>query len=174
MNKILINCLILFILISGNAYNGTFPDYELFIRWTELTAFMPAMQFSIPPWHYNNLTNVSVNEICKKWADFHETDVYPQLIKYANEAVLTGAPIIRPLWWADSSDVVNLVMRDQFLVGDYFLVAPVLTQGAIQRDIYLPRGNWTDGNTLNKQYTGPIWLKNYSAPIEIIPYFISN
>lgn len=30
------------------------PDRELYIRWLELSAFMPAMQFSIPPWAYND------------------------------------------------------------------------------------------------------------------------
>lgn len=30
------------------------PDRELYIRWLELSAFMPAMQFSIPPWAYDN------------------------------------------------------------------------------------------------------------------------
>lgn len=29
------------------------PDRELYIRWLELSAFMPAMQFSIPPWKYD-------------------------------------------------------------------------------------------------------------------------
>lgn len=165
-----IKCFCFFVDNSGNAY-GNYPDYELFVRWTQLTAFLPTMQFSIPPWAYNNLTNISVNSICKKWTDFHETDVYPQLIQFSNEAVQTGAPIIRPMWWADSSDEQNLVIDDQFLIGNHFLVAPVFDQGAIQRDIYLPSGNWIDGNT-NKQYTGPNWLKNYPAPIEIIPFFI--
>lgn len=29
------------------------PDRELYIRWLELSAFMPVMQFSIPPWAYD-------------------------------------------------------------------------------------------------------------------------
>lgn len=41
--------------ILGGLYgkNGL-PDRELYIRWLELSAFMPAMQFSIPPWAYDN------------------------------------------------------------------------------------------------------------------------
>lgn len=34
--------------------NDGLPDRELYIRWLELSAFMPAMQFSIPPWAYDD------------------------------------------------------------------------------------------------------------------------
>ncbi|HEY0601550.1 MAG TPA: glycoside hydrolase family 31 protein, partial [Herpetosiphonaceae bacterium] len=37
-------------MIGGNAYGGELPDRELMIRWTQVTALLPAMQFSIPPW----------------------------------------------------------------------------------------------------------------------------
>lgn len=33
--------------------NNSLPERELYIRWLELSAFMPAMQFSIPPWAYD-------------------------------------------------------------------------------------------------------------------------
>lgn len=176
-------------MIGGNAYgslgNDTdtfnanlnvtiYPDYELFVRWAQLTAFMPSMQFSIPPWHYNNLTTVKVNDICKKMVNLHENDVYPVLIEFAKKATQTGEPIIRPMWWIDSLDRQNLVIDDQFLVGDKFLVAPILDKGATKRDVYLPKGTWIDGNNNQAKYVGPKWIKDYNAPIEIIPYFISS
>lgn len=44
--------------ISGALYeNNGLPDRELYIRWLELSAFMPAMQFSIPPWAYDDEVN---------------------------------------------------------------------------------------------------------------------
>jgi alpha-glucosidase (family GH31 glycosyl hydrolase) len=36
---------------------------QLFIRWTQLTAFLPAMQFGVPPWYFDEETN----SICKKY-----------------------------------------------------------------------------------------------------------
>jgi alpha-glucosidase (family GH31 glycosyl hydrolase) len=78
------------------------------------------------------------------------------------------------MWWLDSSDVNNLVIDDQYLLGDYFLVAPVLDKGVVKRDIYLPKGSWIDGYNDSIKYNGPIWLRNYEAGIEIIPYFIVN
>ena len=35
---------------GGNAYFGQKPTHELMVRWTQLNALMPALQFSIAPW----------------------------------------------------------------------------------------------------------------------------
>ena len=40
------------------------PSEELFIRWMQLNAFMPSMQFSISPWQYDDSR---VIEISKKY-----------------------------------------------------------------------------------------------------------
>jgi hypothetical protein len=37
-------------MIGGNAYFGQRPSHELMVRWTQVNALMPAMQFSIAPW----------------------------------------------------------------------------------------------------------------------------
>ena len=167
-------------MIGGNAYGqnrlttNAYPDYELFIRWTQLNAFLPTMQFSIPPWFYNNIKTTDVNKICKAMVDLHEFIVSPTLLKFAHVTTETGEPIIRPMWWIDSSDAQNLIIYDQFIVGDKFLVAPVLQKGATKRDIYIPIGTWLDGNINGKSYTGPIWIRNYDSPLEIIPYFINK
>ena len=46
-------------------------------------------------------------------------------------------------------------------------------EGATSRDIYLPAGEWLDGNT-GEMYrnTEGIWLRNYTAPLTVLPYFI--
>ena len=99
--------------IGGNAYvwNGdvidftavAYPDYELYIRWAQLTAFLPSMQFSIPPWYYDDKTDVAVNQICRLLVELHETLVWPLMTKYARLATQTGEPIIRPIWWLNNS-----------------------------------------------------------------------
>jgi len=66
------------------------------------------------------------------------------LVALAREATLTGAPIIRPLWWVAPTDPEALSIGDEFLVGDDLLVAPVIVQSARSRDIYLPAGLWRD------------------------------
>lgn len=58
----------------------------------------------------------------------------------------------------------------EFLLGEDILVAPVLVEGMVSRDIYLPRGVWTDQN-YGDTHTGPIWLYNYPANLSVLPYF---
>lgn len=57
-------------------------------------------------------------------------------------------------------------------MGENILVAPVLQEGKMSRDIYLPRGEWVDQNGVS--HTGPIWLKDYPADLSVLPYFIKN
>ena len=47
-------------MIGGNAYFGTKPDPELMVRWTQASALMPALQFSIAPWDLGP----QVDELC--------------------------------------------------------------------------------------------------------------
>lgn len=57
-------------------------------------------------------------------------------------------------------------------MGEKILAAPVITQGATSRSIYLPIGKWRDGNNNLTVYQGPITLENYAAPLGVLPYFI--
>lgn len=59
----------------------------------------------------------------------------------------------------------------EFLLGDSILSAPVLEEGAVKRDVYLPKGVWKDGNN-GKVYTGPTTIRDYPAPLDTLPYFI--
>lgn len=93
-------------MIGGNGYGDedplretTIPDRELFVRWLEVSAFMPAMQFSIAPWQYDE----EVVKIALKFVKIHETLVAPEVIRAGKIALKTGEPILRPLWWIDQT-----------------------------------------------------------------------
>jgi len=60
------------------------------------------------------------------------------------------------------------------MLGDNILVAPVTEEGAVSRDIYLPKGTWTQGGGNGTVYTGPIWLRDFPAPLEVLPYFLKT
>lgn len=51
------------------------------------------------------------------------------------------------------------------------MVAPVIQEGAFNRTVYLPQGRWVDGNS-GEVYDGPHSIVEYSAPIEVLPYFV--
>lgn len=50
-------------------------------------------------------------------------------------------------------------------------MAPVLTAITTKRDIVLPEGTWIDGNN-GTVYEGRQILKDYPAPVEVLPYFL--
>lgn len=50
-------------------------------------------------------------------------------------------------------------------------MAPVLEKGATSRKVYLPKGQWRDGNDASKTYMGPAEM-NYAAPLDTLPWFI--
>lgn len=74
--------------------------------------------------------------------------------------------------WVAPTDQKALGIGDQYLLGETIIVAPVITQGAVSRRVYLPAGKWKDGNSATV-YEGPTEF-TYPAPLEILPYFIKQ
>jgi len=46
-------------------------------------------------------------------------------------------------------------------LGDDIIAAPIVTEGATKRDIYLPEGEWKDGNS-DQAYTGPTSSRSWT------------
>ena len=80
-------------------------------------------------------------------------------------------PITRPLFFQYPDDETAYGIMDQFMLGDRFLVAPVVESGAVSRSIYLPEGTWMDKWT-SRVITGPVRLEEYPAPLDVLPIFI--
>lgn len=66
-----------------------------------------------------------------------------------------------------------LFLRIEFLLGSRYLVAPVIVEGAISRDIYFPKGRWIDANN-GAFVEGPKWIRGYAAPLDMLPYFVRH
>lgn len=157
-------------MIGGNGYNGNVPTGELIVRWTQANAFMPSMQFSYLPWDYDTQVDFDIEGIVKEYVQMH-AEYSPRIIAAMNQSIENGTPVNPPIWWLDPTDQVALGISDEYLLGEEILVAPVIEEGAISRDVYLPTGQWKDGNT-GTVIQGPTTLKNYSAPIKVLPWFI--
>ena len=153
-------------MIGGNAY-GNFPSNELYIRWLQVNALMPTLQFSITPWDFKESSQEVIN-ITKSMLSLHE-HYTPLLIKLAHNCVLTGEPILRPLWWVSPNDENTYSIDDEFLVGNDLLVAPITTDKARKRNIYLPSGDWKDHKGV--VHKGGQTLKDFSVNLEELPYF---
>ncbi|XP_012532070.1 uncharacterized protein LOC105834268 isoform X2 [Monomorium pharaonis] len=151
-----------------NDFEVDLPDKELYIRWLQLSTFLPVIRFTHLPSKYSD---ESVLEIAKRLTTLRQKTVTPLLKKYANETLDTGLPIIRPLWMLDPADPACHVVVDEFSVGEELIVAPVLYSGSRQREIYLPAGVWRDGidGSLRK---GSRWIHNYRVAEDKVAYFV--
>ena len=153
-------------MIGGNAYWGQFPDTELMIRWAQVSALMPAVQWSIPPWEVSD----EAADACKIADSMRETILLPRIDELIESAAASLTPICRPLWWLDPLDQETFNVDDQFLIGDDVLVAPVVVKGARSRRVYLPAGMWSEYNG-EKHILGSRWVE-VDAPLMKLPVFI--
>jgi len=95
-----------------------------------------------------------------------------RIIALAEESTRTGAPIVRPLWWAAGPrDEAALTVDDAFMLGDHVLVAPVVQKGATGRDIYIPAGRWRDELRNGTILDGGRWYLAYRVAIDELPRF---
>jgi alpha-glucosidase (family GH31 glycosyl hydrolase) len=80
-------------------------------------------------------------------------------------------PMLRPLFFHDPADPMLYTVDDAFLLGPDLLAAPVVTEGATARNVYLPAGQWRDAWT-GAAYAGPALLTDFPAPCPGLPLFI--
>lgn len=154
-------------MIGGNAYFGVRPDSELMVRWAQLNALMPAMQFSIAPWDLSRETEklvASALAVRQKLSGV--------LLQLAEDAAHALKPICRPLWFLDPYDEVTYTIHDQYALGDDVIVAPVVHKGANKRDVYLTQGQWHELHDDSVVFEGGQWLRDLSAPLDKLPCFV--
>lgn len=144
-------------------YNDAKLDHELFIRWAQASALLPMMQFSAAPWR------VLTEEECKLVLSFADLRVqYGDYInRCAKNAAVNGEPIARYMEYQYPNRGYETVV-DQFMLGEDMLVAPVLTKGAVSREVYIPDGEWIADD--GEHYTGPQKI-TVDAPLTRLPYF---
>jgi len=138
------------------------PSDELFVRWTEASAFMPIMQFSYFPWNYATETEQAV----RAYALLHKK-LQPYIAAHAAQR---KSPLIRPIWYDAPQVAESFPVADEYMLGPDILVAPVLTTGAVSRDILLPPGSWIDAWTGRQVQAGR--HRDYPAPCPGMPIFV--
>jgi len=141
---------------------------ELLIRWFQFSTFCPVLRMhgDRGPHDIPNLEENTIgggfsptgrpNEL---WS--YGEEVYEILLKYYHirlemkpyitaimeEAHQTGAPVIRTMFFEFPDDIKCWEVKDQYMFGDKYLVAPILYEGMRERNVYLPNGNWKDTRT---------------------------
>ena len=87
------------------------------------------------------------------------------------KARTTGMPFMRALWLQYPNDPKAARTGDEYLWGPDMLVAPIYTEGATSRDVYLPEGEWYDWWT-NKKLTGGKTI-NRDVDLATMPIYVS-
>ncbi len=150
------------------------PSGELYTRWLQVGVFSPFMRShsdstspSKEPWSFGY-----ANEVINKRSIELRYELLPYIYNVMEQAAETGVPALRPLFLEFPGDKNVTGTDDEFLFGSDLLVAPVLHEGVIQRDVYLPEGDWYDYWT-GKQYTGG---QTIQVPVALtsIPMFVRN
>ena len=138
-------------------------DQESIVRSAQCHALMPMMQFSVAPWrvlddrHFAAVKkSVAIRERYKNY-----------ILELAEKAAKTGEPIMRPMEYAYPHQGYAEI-TDQFLLGDWILVAPILKKGATVRKVVIPKGRWKsfDGQIIS----GPETI-DVKVSLDDLPFF---
>ncbi|NWH27846.1 MGA protein, partial [Grus americana] len=153
---------------TGADICGFFGDseYELCARWMELGAFYPfsrnhngngAQRQDPVAW------NSTFEDISRKVLNIRYT-LLPYLYTLMYEANAHGSTVVRPLLHEFVEDKTTWEIYKQFLWGPALLISPVLEQGAVAVNAYLPNARWYDYHT--GEYIGfRGQFRNLSSPL---------
>ena len=155
-------------MIGGGEYksflNQATIDQDLIVRSAQCHALMPMMQFSVAPWRV--LDKIHFEAVLKavklrgKFKDY--------IMKTVQESAITGEPVLRSMEYVFPHNGYELI-KDQYLIGDILLVAPIVEKNTTKRSIIVPKGVWKSEN--GQLINGPKTLE-INADIETVPYFM--
>lgn len=153
-----------------SATNGP-STKELYFRWTELGAWSPVMRThhgTAPKleWAWDKDDETIAH--FRRYAALHMALV-PYLEGLARTAADTGLPMWRGLMLAYPKDETAWEIKDEVLLGDGILLAPVMTDGATDRAVYLPEGTWFPWSAGAAVKGGG--MTTVAAPLEEMPVF---
>jgi len=156
---------------------------ELMIRWFQYAVFCPI--FRLHGYREPGLGHLETGAGNEVWSFGDEAyailrdllslreRLRPYLAEQMNIAHEQGIPPMRPLFFDFGADPHCASVEDQFMLGTDLLVAPVLSQGARSRTLYLPQGvTWLRPDT-GEAFPGGSSI-TVEAPLEVVPYFVRS
>ncbi len=147
---------------------------ELNTRWYQFGAFAPLFR-AHGQWPFREFYNIApedhpaYNSIVKYTKLRY--NLMPYIYSLAGKTYFDDYTIMRPMVMDFTSDLNTRNLKDQYMFGPAFLVAPVYKYGARDREVYFPAGEtWYDFYT-GKAIKGGQTLK-VDAPYETMPLFV--
>ena len=158
---------------------GPSPTPELFVRWVQACCLNPRMVMNSwkadgsvnVPWLHPSVTPHVAAAIKLRYT------LMPYLWFLFERASSAHHPIIRPTFYDFPDDENCLGDCDDFMLGSSLLAAPVVTQGATTREVYLPKlptsangpSAWFD--FYSGQRFEPGKIHTVAAPLDRLPLF---
>jgi alpha-glucosidase (family GH31 glycosyl hydrolase) len=117
------------------------------------------------PWTYDRETLA----IYRGYVLLHEM-LLPYVRAAARTAARCGLPIVRPMSLLDPADERAWSVADAFGYGPSLWVAPVVEEGAREREVLLPRGRWIEAWSGERVEGGHEVVA--PAPLDAIPVWV--
>ena len=117
---------------------------EVFLRWAEMAAFTPVMrthECNRPDTNFQYYDDEDCMEQLARLTGIY-TALSPMMKELVHENATKGTPVQRPLFMHNESDERSYTEQFEYLLGSDVLVAPVYTEGATDRQVYLPGDGW--------------------------------
>ncbi|KAL1584610.1 hypothetical protein WHR41_06970 [Cladosporium halotolerans] len=170
-------------------FHGGNPDdpafRELLIRWFQWGTFCPVMRLHgdrEPKPEGEPTSSGADNEV---WS--YGEEAYPILVKYLKireelreytrelmgEAHEKGSPVMRTMFYEFPEDKEAWSVETQYMYGHKYLVAPVLSSGLKDIEVYLPKGaKWQRWGEKDLQEGGQ--RITVATPIDSMPVFVKG
>lgn len=145
---------------------------ELWKRWVQFAAFTPILRDHLWVNHPSSIdiwTSRETAEYFKYYAEIH-MDLVPYIQEALIEYRAKGTPVVRHMMLEFPEDPETYTCEYQYMFGPEYLVAPVVEEGALTKDIYFPAGRWKSyWNEEIISSTGE-WI-TVEAPLEQLPVY---
>lgn len=147
---------------------------ELNTRWYQFGAFAPLFR-AHGQWPFREVFNIAPegHPAYKSIVGYTKLRyrLMPYIYSLAGMTYFDDYTIMRPMVMDFTADANTRDLKDQYMFGTAFLVAPVYKYGVRNRDVYFPKGEiWYDlyvGEAVEGGQT-----RNVSAPYERMPLFV--
>lgn len=145
---------------------------ELLIRWEQMNVFSPLWRSHEGNQPVNDVqfdADAELLENLARCSKLHQA-LAPYLSGLMEECSRTGIPVMRPLFY-HYDEKAAYTEKTEYLLGREMLVAPILKDGAREREVYLPADNWIDVRTGGRVSGSRITAK---ADLDTIPVYVRD
>lgn len=145
---------------------GGTVDQEFVVRYAQVAALMPMMQFSMNP---ARILDEEHFALVKAVVALRQRFA-PRFQELVDQAAATAIPMVRPLAF-ECADPLCAAVNDQFCLGSDLIVAPQVHRGASTRSVMLTPGTWVaDDGQVFEVADRPTRVE-VTTPLARLPFF---